>query len=147
MLSFFEKYGRAIFQANRRTYLNSGTPTTIRNVFSGVVSLIGELGSIGAPYMNRLTAINKDAPAILIALMSFIAAFLVTLQPETKNKKLPEDIDDFDAGPLFRGCRRTKKTSLGSLENSKDVEKNEEEAVELLEVEKGKEKTSKKESE
>lgn len=65
--------------------------------------------------------------------MTFFAAFLVTLQPETKNKKLPEDIDDFDAGPLFRGCRWGKQKK-GSEEENKDVETGEkEEAVELLE--------------
>lgn len=130
------KSTNSIVWASQPLLYSEGTPTTIRNVFSGVVSFVGELGSIGAPYMNRLTAINENAPAIVISLMSFIAAVLVLLQPETKNKKLPEDIDDFDAGPLFRGCR-TKKNKSKTPSLTKDVEAAEPtEAVELLEVEK-----------
>ncbi|CAO4382780.1 unnamed protein product [Caenorhabditis nigoni] len=136
------KSTNSIVWASQPLLYSEGTPTTIRNVFSGVVSFVGELGSIGAPYMNRLTAINEDAPAIVISVMSLIAGLLVLLQPETKDKKLPEDIDDFDAGPLFRGCR-TKKNKEKLKKNLEDVEAaaqktlekiDEEEAVELLEV-------------
>ncbi|EFP07966.1 hypothetical protein CRE_15060 [Caenorhabditis remanei] len=126
------KSTNSIVWASQPLLYSEGTPTTIRNVFSGVVSFLGELGSIGAPYMNRLTAINQDAPAIVICIMSFIAAGLVLLQPETKNKKLPEDIDDFDAGPLFRGCHSEAPPNVTSSD-SEDVKKSEEE-VELMDV-------------
>ncbi|CAI2352638.1 unnamed protein product [Caenorhabditis sp. 36 PRJEB53466] len=124
------KSTNSIVWSSQPLLYSEGTPTTIRNVFSGVVSLVGELGSIGAPYMNRLTAINEDAPAVLIAALSIVAAGLVCLQPETKNKKLPEDIDDFDAGPLFRGCRKTKKGAKGDVETAQKPA----ESVKLLEV-------------
>ncbi|CCH63938.1 Major facilitator superfamily (MFS) profile domain-containing protein [Caenorhabditis elegans] len=127
------KSTNSIVWASQPLLYSEATPTTIRNVFSGVVSFVGELGSIGAPYMNRLTAINQDAPAILISIMSIVAAFLVLLQPETKNKKLPEDLDQFDAGPLFRGWKKQK--DLEASEASEEV-KEKEEAVELLEVKK-----------
>lgn len=41
---------------------------------------------------------------MVIAAMSLVAAFAVAVAPETKDKPMPEDIGDFDAGPLFR-CR------------------------------------------
>jgi hypothetical protein len=34
--------------------------------------------------------------------MSVVAAFAVLCSPETKDKPLPESIDDFDAGPFYR---------------------------------------------
>uniref|UniRef100_A0A1I7V2Z6 MFS domain-containing protein n=2 Tax=Caenorhabditis tropicalis TaxID=1561998 RepID=A0A1I7V2Z6_9PELO len=122
------KVTNSIVWASQPLLYSESTPTTIRNVYSGVVGLLGEIGSVGAPYMNRLTAINKDAPSIVICLMSFIAACFVLLQPETKNKKLPEDIDDFDGGPLFRGCRTRK--------NKKALEKRDLEAAEAVMVKK-----------
>ncbi|EGT49101.1 hypothetical protein CAEBREN_21575 [Caenorhabditis brenneri] len=132
------KSTNSIVWASQPLLYNEGTPTTIRNVFGGVISFVGELGSIGAPYMNRLTAINENAPAIVISILSVIAAFLVLLQAETKGKRLPEDIDDFDAGPLFRGCKSTNRSETPSI--AEDVEasltkpEKPAEEVELLEV-------------
>lgn len=42
------------------------------------------------------------APSFVICVMSVVAAFAVLCSPETKDKPLPESIDDFDAGPFYR---------------------------------------------
>ncbi|WKY13301.1 hypothetical protein Q1695_004260 [Nippostrongylus brasiliensis] len=87
------------------------TPTSVRNVFCGVASFLGDLGSVLAPYLKRLEAIHKSAPTLVIAIMSITSAMLVMVMPETKDKKLPEDIDDFDPGPLLRCWKKRSEAS------------------------------------
>ncbi|CAI5453269.1 unnamed protein product [Caenorhabditis angaria] len=86
-------------------------PTSIRNVFCGIVTFLGEIGSVAAPYLKRLEAIDKNAPALCIAILSFLAAICVIVLPETKGKKLPGDIDDFDIGPLLRRFKKSPSAS------------------------------------
>ncbi|KAK5984022.1 hypothetical protein GCK32_003950 [Trichostrongylus colubriformis] len=85
------------------------TPTAVRNVFCGVVGFLGDLGSVLAPYLKRLEAIHKSAPTLLIAVMSISSAVLVLTMSETKDRKLPEDIDDFEPGPLLHWMKKKKK--------------------------------------
>lgn len=85
------------------------TPTSVRNVFCGVASFLGDLGSVLAPYLKRLEAIHKSAPTLVIAVMSITSAMLVLVMPETKDKKLPEDIDEFELGPPLRFINKKKK--------------------------------------
>ncbi|CAJ0589535.1 unnamed protein product [Cylicocyclus nassatus] len=84
------------------------TPTSVRNVFCGVAGFLGDLGSVAAPYLKRLESIHKSAPALVIVVMSLISAGIVFIMPETKDKKLPEDLDDFDPGPLLRWMKKRK---------------------------------------
>ncbi|KAK6054403.1 hypothetical protein COOONC_08092 [Cooperia oncophora] len=85
------------------------TPTAVRNVFCGVAGFLGDLGSVLAPYLKRLEAIHKSAPTLLIAVMSISSALLVLTMPETKDRKLPEDVDDFEPGPLLHWMKKKKK--------------------------------------
>ncbi|KAK5967981.1 MFS domain-containing protein [Trichostrongylus colubriformis] len=85
------------------------TPTAVRNVFCGAVGFLGDLGSVLAPYLKRLEAIHKSAPTLLIAVMSISSAVLVLTMSETKDRKLPEDIDDFEPGPLLHWMKKKKK--------------------------------------
>lgn len=71
---------------------SEAAPTSVRNVFVGVCSFLGDLGSVVAPYLKRLEAIDKRAPALVIAVMSAIGAVAVLALPETKDKELPSDI-------------------------------------------------------
>ncbi|CAJ0589536.1 unnamed protein product [Cylicocyclus nassatus] len=82
------------------------TPTSVRNVFCGIVGFLGDLGSVAAPYLKRLETFHKSAPALVIVIMSLLSAASVIIMPETKNKKLPEDLDDFDSGPLLRWMKK-----------------------------------------
>ncbi|XGW04620.1 hypothetical protein V3C99_015648 [Haemonchus contortus] len=87
------------------------TPTAVRNVFCGVVGFLGDMGSVLAPYLKRLEAIHKSAPTLLIAVMSISSAVLVLMMPETKDRKLPEDINDFELGPLMKCIKKKKKVT------------------------------------
>ncbi|CAJ0939011.1 unnamed protein product, partial [Mesorhabditis belari] len=93
------------------------------NAFSGVVSFLGDIGSVIAPYLKRLEAVHASAPNLLIAVTSFIAAFCILFLPETKDKKLPEDLDAFDPGPLGRFLeKREKEKTKKTKSNGKDIE-------------------------
>ncbi|CAD6186664.1 unnamed protein product [Caenorhabditis auriculariae] len=102
------KSTNAIVWSSQLLLYTEATPTSVRNVFCGMVYFVGEIGSVAAPYLKRLEAIDKNAPALLIAMMSLLAALLVLLVPDTKGIRMPEDIDDFNGGPLLRLLRRKK---------------------------------------
>ncbi|VDM56465.1 unnamed protein product [Angiostrongylus costaricensis] len=93
------------------------TPTSVRNVFCGVAGFFGDFGSVLAPYLKRLETIHKSAPALVIAAMSVTSALIVLVLPETKDKKLPEDIDDLDPGPLVRWMTKNKKKKKNDSQN------------------------------
>uniref|UniRef100_A0A915DJI8 Major facilitator superfamily (MFS) profile domain-containing protein n=1 Tax=Ditylenchus dipsaci TaxID=166011 RepID=A0A915DJI8_9BILA len=77
-------------------------PTSVRNVFYGSVGFMGEIGSILAPYLNILKNVHESAPPLLISIMSLVAALAVLCSPETKDKSMPQDIPDFDSGPVYK---------------------------------------------
>lgn len=115
----------AIVWSSQPLLYSESVPTSIRNVFCGIVSFLGDFGSVAAPYLKVLESIHKNAPQILIASMSIVAALFVLLLPETKGKKLPEDIGDFEGGPLLRRFRkgiRTPSEESVPLEDIKTVE-------------------------
>ncbi|CAJ0935290.1 unnamed protein product, partial [Mesorhabditis belari] len=94
-------------------------PTTVRNTFTGLVSFLGDVGSVLAPYIKRLEAWDRNAPALVMTLASFLAAGCVLLIPETKGKKMPTDIDEFDSGPLRRLFAKTAPENRKSETNPK----------------------------
>lgn len=95
------------------------SPTTTRNMFYGVVGFVGEIGSIIAPYFNHLKIIHDSAPAFAVALMSLLAGLLALCSPETKDMPMPEDINDFDPGPVYRWIFGKK--SKNNTENNKNI--------------------------
>ncbi|PAV61884.1 hypothetical protein WR25_22809 [Diploscapter pachys] len=108
-------------------------PTTVRNVFSGVVIFIGEFGSVIAPYFPLLEAINKNAPSLLIAVMSISSAIFVLSMPETKDQSLPEDIDDFKLGPFWNRIF-SKSESQKTPSNDEEVMKSQNEVLAITTV-------------
>ncbi|CEF70049.1 General substrate transporter family and Major facilitator superfamily domain, general substrate transporter and Major facilitator superfamily domain-containing protein [Strongyloides ratti] len=100
-------------------------PTTTRNRFYGVCSFIGEFGSIIAPYIEEVKQLHQHGPAIMISLMTWIAIGAIMCAPETKNKPLPRDFDDFDEGPLLKFLKRKKKANLSTLKSKEsNIEEN-----------------------
>ncbi|CAD6197250.1 unnamed protein product [Caenorhabditis auriculariae] len=93
---------------------SESTPTSIRNVFCGILEFVGDIGGVLAPYVKRLESVNPNAPTLMIAIMSMIGASVVFVLPETKNKKLPDDIDSLDPGPLLKALGCTNKTEKSS---------------------------------
>ncbi|KAK5967982.1 MFS domain-containing protein [Trichostrongylus colubriformis] len=103
------KVFNSIVWSSQLLLYTESTPTAVRNVFCGAVGFLGDLGSVLAPYLKRLETIHKSAPTLLIAVMSISAAMLVLTMSETKDRKLPEDIDDFEPGPLLNWLKKKKK--------------------------------------
>uniref|UniRef100_A0A914XEY2 Major facilitator superfamily (MFS) profile domain-containing protein n=1 Tax=Plectus sambesii TaxID=2011161 RepID=A0A914XEY2_9BILA len=94
-------------------------PTTIRNVFYGIVVFLSNIGSIAAPYIGNLKKVDVRLPPLILGSMSVVAAFCVFFFPETKGIALPEDLADLNAGPFLNFIARRK----GKTENDKVKEK------------------------
>ncbi|KAM3723890.1 putative transporter [Dirofilaria immitis] len=91
------------------------SPTTIRNTFFGMVQFFAEIGSILAPYLPLLKNISPLAPQAAVAVFSFTAALLLLTAPETKDRPMPEDLDQFDPGcflQIFKDRMRRKRDVL-----------------------------------
>lgn len=52
---------------------------------------------------------HENAPSLLICLLSFISALFVLFSPETKDKPMPQNLNDFDAGPIYNYLFKNKK--------------------------------------
>ena len=80
-------------------------------------------------YNKIQEAINKNAPSLLIAVMSISSAIFVLSMPETKDQSLPEDLDDFKSGPfwnrIFSKSESQKTPSNGeeAMKNKNEVSK------------------------
>lgn len=103
------KMFNAIAWCSQPLMLAEMTPTSVRNVFYGLVQFFGGFGSVLSPYLRLLKSINPVAPQSTVALLSILVAGLSLTSPETKDKPLPEDLDEFDPGCLFK--RRSQKDS------------------------------------
>jgi hypothetical protein len=70
--------------------------------------------------------IDVRFPPLIFGVMSIAAAFCVLFFPETKGKPLPEDLDDFDAGPVlnFFVRRKCKADELHSRINENQISNN-----------------------
>ncbi|XP_042897960.2 organic cation transporter protein isoform X2 [Parasteatoda tepidariorum] len=70
-------------------------PTVVRTVGSGTSLMMGRIGASVAPFVKELgIAIGKpdEAPAIVFGSLSFLAALMIILLPETYNQCLPDTI-------------------------------------------------------
>ncbi|VDN08007.1 unnamed protein product [Thelazia callipaeda] len=87
------------------------SPTTVRNTFYGFVQTFAVIGSISASYLSILKSASAQTPAAIVAGASFIAALLMLTAPETKNRSMPEDLNQLDPGCFLRllGCGYQKK--------------------------------------
>ncbi|CAK5041599.1 unnamed protein product [Meloidogyne enterolobii] len=113
ILSLIAKIMNTIAWASAPLLLSEMAPTTARNMSYGLISTAGEIGSSLSPYLNRIEDENMQKG--IIALMSMMA-------PETFGKSLPQDLDDFDAGPFvafLRKFSRFPKTQISSTEIQK----------------------------
>ncbi|KAI6228799.1 Major facilitator superfamily MFS-1 domain containing protein, protein [Aphelenchoides fujianensis] len=98
--------------------LGEMSPTTVRNVFYGCIGFVGELGSVFAPYLNVLKGIHEMAPPFVITCMSLVAGIAALCSPETRDQRLPEDMSDFDEGPVYRRLFRRSKRNSHSKDSS-----------------------------
>lgn len=104
LLCLLAKILNSIAWASQPLLLSEMAPTTVRNMFFGIVSTAGEIGSVFAPYLERIG--DESRQKVLITLMSTLAILFSMTPPETRGRALPQDIDDFDPGPFLRAVSK-----------------------------------------
>ncbi|XP_077978509.1 organic cation transporter protein-like [Glandiceps talaboti] len=73
-------------------------PTVVRNAGMGVSSMSARVGSLISPYVMLLDVYWIPLPFVIMGSTSVVAGLAALLLPETKNRKLPETIEE---GELF----------------------------------------------
>jgi len=74
-------------------------PTVVRNVGVGSCSMFARVGGMLAPYIGReLGLLSLEAPIVIYGVTCLVAGLLVALLPETKDRILPDTIEE---GELF----------------------------------------------
>ncbi|XP_054167878.1 organic cation transporter protein-like [Oppia nitens] len=70
-------------------------PTVVRNVGVGSSSMVGRIGSILAPFVKELGIYTHlTVPFVLFGVISIVDGLMVLLLPETKDRDIPDTIDD-----------------------------------------------------
>ncbi|XP_048515087.1 organic cation transporter protein-like isoform X2 [Athalia rosae] len=75
-------------------YSSEAFPTVVRNVGIGLASLCARTGSMVAPYIATMNAVQPWLPPVLFSVCPLIGVCLCFLLPETMNCELPETIED-----------------------------------------------------
>jgi len=87
----------AAYFAVASIYMSEVSPTVLRNLVLGMANFLGRIGGILAPQIMLLEKhVWKPFPFLMCTILSFIAALLYLLLPETLNKPLPEVPGDID---------------------------------------------------
>jgi OCT family organic cation transporter-like MFS transporter 4/5 len=78
-------------------YATEVMPTLLRSYGVGTASMVGRIGSASAPFIvDVMGRDDKTYPTIVFGTVSLIAGLLALLLPETKNRKLPETVQDVE---------------------------------------------------
>ncbi|CAH1779040.1 unnamed protein product [Owenia fusiformis] len=80
-------------------------PTQIRNLGVGTSSTCSRIGGIIAPYVSLLGTFSRFAPSIFFGLVSLLGGFIVLLLPETRDRPLPETLEDAERFSKFKPKR------------------------------------------
>ena len=71
-------------------------PTTVRAAGVGSSSLVSKIGGTLSTTVAALADIHPAIPTIIFAAMAITSGGLTFLLPETKDRKMPETIDDIE---------------------------------------------------
>ncbi|KAJ8303385.1 hypothetical protein KUTeg_019781 [Tegillarca granosa] len=74
-------------------------PTTVRSFLQGGGTTAGQIGSMVSPYIGKINNLIKidlgsSLDLILFGVIMFCAGMVALMLPETRNKKLPDTIEE-----------------------------------------------------
>ncbi|XP_039716246.1 solute carrier family 22 member 9-like isoform X1 [Pteropus medius] len=78
------------------THGNELMPTVIRATASGIIGIIGNIGAALTPLLMILTVYSPHLPWIVFAVFSILAGLVIILLPETRNRPLPDSLQDVE---------------------------------------------------
>ncbi|XP_070567616.1 organic cation transporter protein-like [Ptychodera flava] len=101
-------------------------PTPVRNVGMGGSSMSARIGGIISPYIMLLgDYVWEPLPFVIFGFLSILAGLLALFLPETRNKALPETIEEgetFGKGNVDKsGARNTVNVELDDVSPSNNV--------------------------
>ena len=92
-------------------------PTTVRAAGVGSSSLVSKLGGTLSTTVAALADIHPAIPTIIFAAMSLLSGALTIMLPETKDRKMPDSLDDVDRlGRQFHSSTCIKTLILNTLQ-------------------------------
>ncbi|OTF77863.1 hypothetical protein BLA29_011930 [Euroglyphus maynei] len=69
-------------------------PTILRITGLGVCSFASRIGAMSAPHLVELNLIGDSIPFLVIGILTLIAGLLSIVMPETKDKNLPDSLEN-----------------------------------------------------
>eukprot|EP00118_Oscarella_pearsei_P011341 m.75698 g.75698 ORF g.75698 m.75698 type:complete len:490 (+) comp35949_c0_seq1:2053-3522(+) len=91
------KFFIAALFANAYVYTGELAPTEVRSFVLGINSIAARLGGIILPYILMLRDWHVSLPFLIFASVTLLSAATLPFLPETKNKNLPETLDDLQS--------------------------------------------------
>ena len=71
-------------------------PTTVRAAGVGSSSLVSKVGGTLSTTVAALADIHPAIPTVIFAAMAITSGAITVFLPETKNRKMPETLDDIE---------------------------------------------------